>query len=99
MYKIKVEYETTLFEGLLDKDIDDMLSRIGGYDRIGRRYTVTHTVDVCINNMIDDDFIEKLRLRVFDAMKKGFENFEKPVTVEKTIFIGIKSIKEESNDK
>lgn len=55
-------------------------------------------MDVSCEKMIDDEFIEKTRLRVFEAMKKVFETYEKPADVEKTVFIGIKSIEHEKED-
>ena len=96
LYDAVLEYETTIFESLFDKELERSLSRLAGCDeKVGRRHTLSHTINATNLPMVpDDDFIENYRQTIFDAVKETFENASDINAVaESTRFVGIRSLK------
>lgn len=96
LYDAVLEYETTLFVNHFDKDFETMLSHLPGCpSKIGQRHTVTHTIEITNSPVLpEEQYIVEIRGKLFETAKETFESRNDiNATVEKTEFVGIKSLK------
>ena len=95
LFTATLEYETTVFVNHFDKDFEEVLSHIDGCPtKIGQRHTISHKVNITDSTVCpENDFIETIRVGIFENVKKVFENrSDLNATVEKTEFVGIKDL-------